>query len=243
MSLILHATDFHADWRSSGVDRFDDVAEAVAQTVKVAREEKADLYLFTGDLADPDDVPRVLRALQLMMETARELNDAGIDLWMLPGNHDVEETGSGRSVLSPLSALGPGVRVFDRPASALIPGRPKAHRGLAFAILLPYPPATRPYDPAAFVRGEHSERVVVVAGHMTEIAGVEPGEESLEMSRGRGVPFPLAECSPDWLLLNGHFHLGQTFESGGRTVHLPGSLVRLTHTEAKHRPRFFLAEV
>jgi DNA repair exonuclease SbcCD nuclease subunit len=179
-----------------------------------------------------------------MMETARELNDAGIDFWLTPGNHDVQEEGSGRSVLSPLAALGQGVRVFDRPATALLPGRPRANNGLAFAVLLPYPPATLPYDPAAFVRkAREVGRVALVAGHMTEIAGVEPGEESLEMSRGRGVPFPLAECDPSWLLLNGHFHLGQTFTSAGRTVHLPGSLIRLTHTEAKHKPRFYLAEV
>ena len=244
MSRICVSTDWHADARTGGVDRFDDIAQAVAQTVKAAREEKANLYLMTGDLCDPDDGPRALRALQLALATAVELREAGIDSWWVAGNHCTQEDGSGRSVLSPLSALGDGVRVFDRPATALVPGRPRAGNGLAFAVLLPYPPATLPYDPAEVVRkAREAGRVAMVAGHMTEIAGVEPGEESLEMSRGRGVPFPLAECNPSWLLLNGHFHLGQTFESAGRTVHLPGSLVRLTHTEAKHKPRFFLAEI
>lgn len=244
MSLLLQSTDWHADARSSGVDRFDDVAEAVAQTVKVAREEKVNLYLFTGDLCDPDDGPRALRAVQLAIETAVELRDAGIDSWWLRGNHCCVNDGSDRSVLTPLSALGEGVRVFDRPAVTLIPGRPRAHQGLAFAILLPYPGATHPYDPAEFVRKSKAvDRVVLVAAHLTEISGIEEGEENREMARGKGVPFPLAECDPSWLLLQGHFHVGQVFESGGRAVHIPGSLVRLTHTEAAHKPKFFLAEI
>jgi DNA repair exonuclease SbcCD nuclease subunit len=243
MSRIVVSSDWHADARSQGVDRYDDVAQAVAQTVKVAKEEKVNLYLMLGDLCDPDDGPRALRSIQLAIETAVDLKEAGIDSWWLMGNHCCQEDGSGRSVLTPLAALGAGVRVFDRPASVLIPGRPKAHNGLAFAIMLPYPPATSPYDPVEFVRQECSERVALVAGHLTEISGIEPGEESLEMSRGRGVPFPLAECSTEWLLLNGHFHRGQTFTSGGRTVQIPGSICRLTHGEAKSKPRFLMVEV
>ena len=65
---ILHTSDWHADWSTSGVDRYDDVAEAVAQTVKEAVDRKVDLYVFAGDLADPDDGPRVLRAVELAVD-------------------------------------------------------------------------------------------------------------------------------------------------------------------------------
>jgi DNA repair exonuclease SbcCD nuclease subunit len=246
VTLILNSSDWHADALSAGVDRFDDVAQAVAQTVKVAREEKVDLYLFTGDLCDPDDAPRVLRAVGLMIETAMELAGAGIDAWLVPGNHDVVENGSGRSTLSPLAALGiDEVSVFDRPEVALLPGRPKAKGGApAHAVLLPYPPASRPYDPARFVREARARTgVAMVAGHMTELTGVPDGEETREMMRGRGVPFPLVECDPRWLLVNGHWHEGQTFRSGEREVVIPGSLARLTHGEAASKPRFLLLEV
>lgn len=243
MTKICVSSDWHADARSHGVDRFDDVAQAVAQTVKAAKQEDVDLYLMLGDLCDPDDGPRALRAVQLAIETAVELREAGVDSWWLSGNHCCVENGEGRSVLTPLSALGAGVRVFDRPAPVLLPGRPKAHGGLAFALMLPYPPASSPYDPAAFVRGTNRERVALVAAHLTELSGIAPGEESLEMSRGRGVPFPIAECDPSWLLLQGHWHHGQTFESGGRSVIIPGSLCRLTHGEATSKPRFLLVEV
>lgn len=250
MTLICVSSDWHADARSHGVDRFDDVAQAVAQTVKVAREEHADLYLFLGDLCDPDDGPRALRAVRLMLDVALELADAAIPLWAIAGNHCRIEDSSGRSVLSPLaafehSAFPAAARIFDGPATVMLPGKTKKTSGRpAFATLLPYPPASNPYDPAAFVRSaQPRESIVMVAGHMTELSGIEPGEESLEMSRGRGVPFPLAECEPSWLLLNGHWHHGQTFESGGRTVIIPGSLARLTHGEAKARPRFLLVEV
>lgn len=250
MSIICVSSDWHADARSHGVDRFDDVAQAVAQTVKAAREEHADLYLFLGDLCDPDDVPRALRSVRLMLDVALELADAAIPLWVLAGNHCRIEDGSGRSVLSPLaafehSAFPAAVQVFDEPATALLPGRAKKTSGRpAFAVVLPYPSASNAYDPAAYVRSaQPREHVALVAAHMTELSGIEPGEESLEMSRGRGVPFPLAECDPSWLLMNGHWHHGQTFESGGRSVIIPGSLARLTHGESRAHPRFLMVEV
>lgn len=241
------SSDWHADARTVGVDRFDDVAQAVAQTVKAAREEKVGLYLFLGDLCDPDDGPRALRAVGLMLETVRELASAGIHSWLLSGNHCCIENGEGRSVLTPLAALGDEmVKVFDRPETMMLPGCvKKTERAPAFAILLPYPPASLPYSPSEYVRNIRPPResVALVAAHMTELSGIEPGEESLEMSRGRGVPFPLAECDPSWLLLQGHWHRGQTFESGGRSVIIPGSLARLTHGEETSKPRFLLLEI
>lgn len=249
MTRILCSSDWHADHKTSGVDRYDDVAEAVAQTVRVAVEERVDLYLFTGDLCDPDDAPRALRAVALAVEAAGRLSSEGIESWWLAGNHDVVEDGSGRTTLSPLAALekfrwaprGGGlasVRVFERPAIEPLPqGRGRK------AVLLPYPPATAPYDPRDMVR-DSGPAVVMVAGHMTEVSWVgDDGEENREMSRGRGVPFPLSECDPSWLLVNGHFHHGRTVQCGEHVLHIPGSLVRLNHGEEKHRPRFLLLDL
>jgi DNA repair exonuclease SbcCD nuclease subunit len=238
MTLILNSSDWHADWVTAGVDRYDDVAEAVAQTVWAARAEKVDLYLFTGDLSDPDDGPRALRAVKLALDVARELRDAGIPSAWVAGNHDVIEDGGGRSTLTPLAAMGAGVTVFDAPGAVALPGRPDA-----LLVALPYPPASRPYDASEVLKAPRlRQRVAVVAGHMTEVTGVEPGEESLAMNRGRGVPFPFEACSPEWLLVNGHVHLGQTFRTGPYTLYIPGSLVRLNHGEERVQPHYLILE-
>ena len=107
MSIICVSSDWHADARSHGVDRFDDVAQAVAQTVKAAREEHADLYLFLGDLCDPDDVPRALRSVRLMLDVALELADAAIPLWVLALVRErFVADGSGRDFAIAAMALG-----------------------------------------------------------------------------------------------------------------------------------------
>jgi DNA repair exonuclease SbcCD nuclease subunit len=241
---ILHCSDAHADWRTSGVDRFDEVEDAFAQTVRVALEEAVQLYLFTGDLTDPDDGPRALRALSLAMGVAYELGRHGIESVWIPGNHDVIEDGSGRTTLSPLKKLGGTgkVHVYDRPGMfTLDEGRHMA--------CLPYPAATAPYDPAEWLREaavlyRDAERsgIAVVAGHL-QVEGATPGDETTEMGRGRDVFFPFEQCDPSWLLLNGHYHQGQTFERAGRKLHVPGSLVRLNHGEERNRPRFLIWEV
>ena len=239
--LLLHCSDAHADWVTSGVRRYDDVAEAFAQTVKTARQERVGLYLFTGDLTNPDDTPRALLALSLAMDVARELDASRIPSWWVSGNHDVIDDGLGRTTLSPLRVLSRrdwGVRVFDDgPAVAGLPGLDRS------ALLLPYPPATRPYDPRPHMRDPVIRRqLALVAGHL-QVEGATPGDETTEMRRGRDVFFPFEECDPSWLLLGGHYHEGQTFERAGRRLHVPGSMVRLHHGEEKVRPRYLVWEV
>ena len=106
---------------------------------------------------------------------------------------------------------------------------------------LPYPSGSSPYDPAAFVQSNRAifgHNKAFVAGHLTRLNGVPDGEETREMPRGKGVPFPLEECGPSWLLFNGHWHERQEFRSGGRSVHICGALARLTFGEEKNRPSF-----
>lgn len=243
---ILQCSDAHHDWRTSGVERAPDVEEAFEQTVRVAIDEGVDLYLFTGDLCDPDDGQRALRAVACALDVATLLADRKIPSWWVRGNHDVIETGDDCSTLTPLSRIRADVRVFDQPARVMLPGRPRVGRGApAFAVLLPYPSATRPYDPAAFVRkarGELPTSQVLVAAHL-QVDGATPGDETTEMARGRDVFFPFEECAPGWLLVNGHYHEGQTFERAGRKLHVPGSMVRLNHGEERNRPRFLIWEI
>ena len=254
MTTILQCSDAHADWVTHGVYRYEEVGLAMAQTAVVALKEKVDLYCFTGDLCDPDDGPRALRAVALAVKIATRLADEGIPSWWIRGNHDVFEDGSDESTLSALESVCQSgmVRVFDRPARAILPGKPKVSAGApAFAVLLPYPSATRPYHPAEYLKAQRRvlspSAKVFVAGHL-QVEGATPGDESTLMARGRDVFFPFAECEPNWLCVNGHYHQGQTFTRPNRDghdiqLHVPGSLVRLNHGEETTEPRFLIWEV
>jgi DNA repair exonuclease SbcCD nuclease subunit len=249
---ILQCSDLHGDAVTSGVYRFEEARSALHQAVGVAIAEKVDLFVFTGDLSDPDDGPRALRALGLAIDAAATLLDPVADRrpipsWWIAGNHDVFEDGSGESVLTPLDRVDPRVRVFDRPARAMLPCRPRVSRGApAHAIVLPYPSHANAYDPGAFVadarRALGPGSQVVVMTHL-QVEGATPGDETTEMARGRDVFFPFEACDPEWLLVGGHYHEAQAFERAGRRLHVPGSMMRLTHGEERNRPRFLVWEV
>lgn len=237
MTKVLHTGDWHGDKSTAGVARFDDVARAVQQTVEVAKRERVDLYCFTGDLTDPDSGSVVLRCVDLAVRAAMDLHRAGIESAWIAGNHDVAEDGQGTTTLSPLRSL--PVQVFEKPAVVSY--------GDLELIALPYPSLSTAYDPAEFLRTNRvllaMAKKVVVAGHMTALEEIPDGEETLEMPRGRGVPFPLEQCGPSWLLLNGHWHDRQTYQAGGRQVHICGALARLTFGEERNVPSFTIHEI
>jgi len=244
---ILQCSDLHADARTGGVSRFEEARDALHQAVARARDEKVSLFAFTGDLADPEDGQRALRALGLAIEATRSLLSAWIPSWWVAGNHDVFEDGSGESVLTPLQEVDPRVRVFDRPTRTLLPGRPKVSRGApAHALILPYPSLANAYDPRVEVEdmrrtlGPSSQ--VVVMTHL-QVENAPAGDETTEMGRGRDVFFPFEECDERWLLLAGHYHEAQTFERAGRKLHCVGSMLRFTHGEERARPQFRIWEV
>lgn len=235
MKLVV-SSDWHPDHVTHGVSRFDDVAKAVVHTVDVAIREKADGYLFAGDLCDPDAGSVVLRCVELAIEAAVELAGHDIPSIWIAGNHDVVEDGLGTTTLSPLRGLGiNSVIVCEQPQMVHI-------EGLA-VVALPFTAATNPYDPEdALRRTIAPDSPVLVAGHLC-VPGVVPGEETTDMPRGREVAFPLAvarERFPRATLLNGHYHRRQTTPEG---VIIPGSLVRLTFNEEQNEPCFLVLEI
>jgi DNA repair exonuclease SbcCD nuclease subunit len=244
VSKIVVSSDWHLDHSTYGVQRFGDVAQAVRQTVDAAIAERADLYLFTGDLCDPDDGPWALQSVGFAIEVATALLRRGIASWWLAGNHDVIEDGTGRTTLSPLRALDlPEVRVFEEPSLAFVPGESKFDRSKRRVQLLalPFTATSRNYDPEKVVR-HYDEQLgsrAVVAGHMTQLEGAQDGEETTEMPRGRAMKFPLAACRPGWLKINGHWHDRQVCQG----VHIQGSVARLTFGEEKNRPGYIVLEI
>lgn len=240
-------SDWHLDASTAGFDRFEDVSAAVDEVVAYAIASKASLFVFLGDLCDPD-ANRSPRCVGKAIEVAHRLRASGIRSRWLVGNHDVVEDGSGTSTLTPLAAAGAsgggpageGWRVIDRPTTEFI-------GGVEF-IWLPYVPRCASYDPAMFVTAyyelaqpEGSGAPLVVAGHLS-IAGKHPGSETDEMGRGREMVLPVArvrELWPEAFLMNGHYHDAQANPDG---VVIPGSLARLTFGEETNHPGFLVAE-
>jgi hypothetical protein len=236
---VLHCSDAHADWSTAGFRRFDDVERAFEQTVRAAVDEKCGLYVFTGDLADPDGGSIVLRCAELAVRVSGELAGREIDSVWVAGNHDVAEDGEGTTTLSPLKHR-KRVHVFDVPGGVAIPGGWRV-------VALPYPSMARPYDAALNASGVRNSivdyRATIVATHL-QLPGIVPGEETREMPRGRDVPFPWEACDPTWLVLGGHYHERQVWTApNGVRVNIAGSLARLTHGEERNRPSFQIWDV
>jgi hypothetical protein len=82
---------------------------------------------------------------------------------------------------------------------------------------------------------------VIVIGHLM-LEGIAPGSETTDMARGRDVFLPVAALRaafPDCVICNGHYHTAQTY----KTVHIPGSLIRLTKGEIGNVPGYLIVDV
>jgi DNA repair exonuclease SbcCD nuclease subunit len=255
---FLFVSDVHADWVTYGVSRYEEIAKSMHETVAVAIEEEVDAYFFLGDLSDPEDGIAALRSLGLAMGCALELGEAGVQSFWLTGNHDVIENGRGESVLSPMAAMGhPLVELIDAPLFDVRNDR-SGQKAAWNLIALPFTASSHGYDPAAFVEAcgrqlsaprhaAQSELPTIVVGHMTHIPGVQPGEETKEMPRGRETAFPLdavAAIKGTKFVANGHYHRQQKFVAdNGLEIHIPGSLARLTMGEERNEPGYLLVEI
>ncbi len=235
---------------TAGVDRGPDIEQAVEETVQAAIRERVDLYLFLGDLCDPDGV-RSHHAAAIGTRTAAQLAVRGIPSRWLVGNHDVIEDGSGTNTLAGIMALA-GIsdewmlEVFARPWIESIRTVSSNRVEGINLIALPFTPRSHAYDPAKFIEelpahvgtGRHR---VIIAGHLN-IEGIGPGSETQDMPRGRDVFFPLEAVQkrfPGALLLNGHYHTRQVFNG----IVIPGALERLTFGEERNEPGFLIIEV
>ena len=95
-------------------------------------------------------------------------------------------------------------------------------------LALPYTASSHPYDPVAFVNEYLDvDDPVLVVGHLV-VEGVDKGDESGEMARGRDVRFPLEAIesrvpAARRLMINGHHHRRQIHKG----IYIPGSLARL----------------
>lgn len=239
---VVATSDWHLDWVTRGVTRRDEVERAVQQSIAYAVERATDLYLFTGDLCDPDDGGVVARSSEYAVHVARDLSRRGIPSAWIAGNHDTTDDGVTTS-LTPLRRLAdPLVSVHEQPGI----------RDLGQGRVLVALPHT------AFGAAEHSPqaltrllprlagfRTIIFACHLT-VPGIVPGEETTEMPRGRDLTLPLDALDefrtstarwkdpPAIVVINGHYHRAMCHAG----VLVPGSLARLTFGEEEHVPSF-----
>lgn len=236
---VLFTADWHLDWTTGGVERFDEVSAALNQIHATAIAERVDLLIFGGDLCDPDvDSPLCHRAIARAVDFGRKLHQDGVESLWITGNHDVIEDGRGSHTLMALRAA--GLHVADEPVGLGVSG--------VGVVLLPYVSPSRRYDPAGFIERMAVEMRVragdppfIVAGHMTRVRGASDGSETHDMPRGSDMEFPVDACHmclPGAVLLNGHFH--RRVVDG--PVLIPGSLARLTHGEETNEPGFIIVE-
>lgn len=239
MKLVI-ASDFHLDASTAGMSRYHDVVEALDTIATDCVSVGADMFLFLGDLTDPDTV-RTHRSVAYGVSLALRLDVAGVRSGWLVGNHDVIEDGSGDHTLMAIrAAMGftDRVTVFDRPSVQWIADD-------VLLVALPFTARSHPYDPAEFVRTVKVEpregMKVVVVGHLN-IEGIGPGSETTDMPRGRDVFFPVDAVQARWpgaLMFNGHIHKQQRFNG----VYIPGAPCRFTFGEEHNTPAYIVCEV
>jgi DNA repair exonuclease SbcCD nuclease subunit len=243
---LLVTSDWHVDAVTMGHARFADVDRACRETVEAAIREHVDAYCFLGDLCDPDSGSSVFRSVELAISAALELERNGIRSFWMAGNHDVIEDGSGDTTLSPMRPLGRSypsrIHVIERFATT----KGTYTDGVQMTFL-PFTATSHPYRPQEFLQGiDFTMGRHLVLGHLV-VEGVQPGEETTDMPRGREVMFPrrmFAEQMENVHLLNGHYHRQQSNHLPGfRPVHIPGAPARFTFGEGGHSPSYLLVEV
>jgi DNA repair exonuclease SbcCD nuclease subunit len=230
VSKAIISSDWHLDWITAGFPRYDEIDAAIDQSVDCAIKMPgaSPLYLFGGDLTDPDNL-RCHAALAKAVQVAQRLNDGGVSSLWITGNHDVIEDGSGHHTLMALQHI-PGVTVADSPEL------------YGDVFCLPFTPTSHSYDPDDIVRLAHArgDDPKVVLGHLN-VEGIVPGSETTQMPRGRDVFWPLdalKECWPNATLIGGHYHERQNYKG----INIIGSLARLAFGEEDNDPAFAVVE-
>lgn len=250
---IVVTSDWHGDWSTLGVRRYDEVARAVGESIDAAINENADAYICLGDVADPDTGGDTCMAQYLAMNAACKLARHGIPSIWIRGNHDVWEDGTGACVLTPMKAL------EDNDAPVYVATSPRVVwlRDDVAVLCLPFTPVSHAVDiemmAAALFPTMHTAEDgairpqsprVIVASHLS-VPGVVAGEETHEMPRGREIVYPFEATKTAVLRLQGHYHARQQFDpgDGGPPLIIPGSLARLTFGDETHDPGYLVIDL
>lgn len=251
---LLVSSDWHLDAATAGVERLPELEAYVDALVARLRVGTFDAFVHLGDFFDPGSLQECRLSATLFSMVERVHEAVGRSIW-IAGNHDVVESSSGWSVLSPLSVASRAGWCGDpsggmaSPDVLTVPTALRLDYADAIVLALPYvsraaerdpETAERLADALAAARSRSPETRLVVLGHFT-IPGIVPGSEE-EMVRGRDAVFPadaIASLRPD-LVLNGHYHARQTVACGGVRIEIPGAPLRMTFGERDDGERGWL---
>lgn len=86
---LLHTSDLHLGIKLLDVDLLDDQKHILNEILGVAKKEKVDALLISGDIYDVS-VPRV-EAVELLNEFITKANEDGLQIFAISGNHDQAE--------------------------------------------------------------------------------------------------------------------------------------------------------
>lgn len=247
---IVMSSDWHPDAVTAGYRRFDDVCASARAVADAAVKLGADLFVFCGDLCDPD-LGRAHQCAALTIEIAAMLHREGIQSRWLVGNHDVLEDGTGTSTLEPLKAYAETTycETEEEPVGrhyVAVRSMPcwESFSKELLLVALPYVARSHAYDPIAFIQplGLAAHQRILVFGHLM-LEGIEPGSETIDMARGRDLFFPIDEVLAKWgdraVMVNGHYHQRQVH----RGVQVIGSLERLTFGEENDEKGYSIIEI
>lgn len=238
------SSDWHLDWNTAGVSRFNDVTlllldELMGAITRFAVDGPT-RFVFLGDLCE-DQPGRVstsgaiLRALEFANHFRHRLAMLEVESIWVQGNHDVAEDGSGASTVAAVASGSLS------PSCCRWPGRWPGCDDLFF---LPYTASSDTYSPAEVVKkaaGGVAPRAVF--GHLN-VEGITPGSEATDMPRGRDVFWPLAELRATWpgaKLIGGHIHRQMRWGvETAQPLAIVGAPARFTFGEETNSPGYLV---
>jgi DNA repair exonuclease SbcCD nuclease subunit len=255
---ILVTSDWHLDAKTLGKWRFAELSQTITSMVDKAIAKDIHLFVFMGDLMDPEVQPITYRVYEFLIGICRRLDDAGITSIWLTGNHDVMEDGLYTSTLTPLKGLQKVSKVEDwvqLPKSEVVSLYPgdisvcdsytqyevfsRDKWSMHKILCLPYTHSTV-VSPSEWLKkveiGGH-----YVFGHLM-IEGVILGDESTDFRRGSDRRLP-TELLKGCKVFNGHYHKSQVYKKDDVDIHIPGSLARLSFNEVSHKPSYLIVDV
>ncbi len=240
---ILHCSDVHLDKNfnisnlARAQERKQDIERNFATAVDYALKNKPDLFLITGDLFDRNSPSNSARVF--VTERVKQLNEAGIEVFIIGGNHDVPKFGSQHLAIDVLRSAGIA-SVFSQSDTIqrrvlAIDGKRVCVAGKSyFAQFESENPLRRCTIP---LEGDYN--ILMIHGSLQGLNVVPSIPEMASQN-----PFRPGDITPglDYLAL-GHFHNHFEREHNGCRIVNPGSVERLSWGELNDEKGFIWAEL
>ncbi|MGI8426134.1 MAG: metallophosphoesterase family protein [Actinomycetota bacterium] len=257
---FLHTADWHAGKKLGRIDRTVEFEAVFDEIVEIARDQKVDAVLVSGDLFDRALPP--LDSLRLVIETLVRLGEAAGAVVAIPGNHDSAQL---FEVLRPLLAqsgviLGPRLARPDSGGVISVPSRDGSERasiGL-FPFLHEAQVVDFMQDSADWYKGyagkigEVSRALcaafdpscpgILMAHYFIEGSEVGGGERRIHLGQQYAATSQSVPPGAAYAAL-GHIHRPQEIPASAIPARYSGSLLQLDFSERTHRKEVVIIDV